>query len=1299
MQKLAPIQENFPLPFTPSRPASNSVPLNLFDYRDRLLVSDGKSTTHYDKAGKLIPDNGYFCLDEPTLAFNELNNGHVQVTPSGIYLVGCKDVHVKVDIETAVFGDRDSSVSAIYLFTLTKDLKEIQAWTVDSAITEIATTILPEATQLKGKISMDHVVMKDMTISQPVGNLTSNEVLVLASSESHIISVLFLKYGRAITLLGDENVADIRIVGFKNNIFLLIIDVRGTFWCLTLNIDNLERITLMTKHFYSNLMTPQHLWYTGFVTSDPTSRQLILTNIDNDGTPGISMFPGQFIYDTKVESNPEILAGPKNSINMVRKSKDIADQEGIVIAGGKIYGTPQEVEEQISRGVALEVIAEGKICMGRYLPGIKAASGMVGLYFWVNTGDLFVRLGFVPGEERDILYELENQHSQYVLMTAPWVRECLDAIPNYCILLPSYSPWPESIYLTADSSKQAVEIRHGSSNFSIEVWEGDSYGEVLFPETRAAIRRLMHRTCLQLLWTVISDWWAAKLFCNNKADRRLNITERILPMLNSIIYSASECPRLILCMLHHTRSILLGELGIYSIADFVLLEQNIPQLTVLTMRIKYEIVTELVIWANLLTKEWVHYMDKKKERVDLSTYELPGDGIPHNLSTYELPGDGIPHIDRIANPKLWALSLCYRQMLFGRKIDDNTVSLVSQFNVESSKSDPSFHDPVTQTRVICLAIVNRFSYDYSTQPQHKQKLVKMLDPFVKNINIGMGLFHWFYYAYEPIFNFDLLPSDITLMVKYIEKTIAHCAIPNTLFNNIVLCLMNYFRRNNRLIDGYRLLSTNKDLLPLMGKKCQAEFLRFQKDGRLAQEALLLSLLVEDENPKAKAKPKSKKKRVVRKSETPRQPDKKMVPSQTKEVQISAEAQTPIVVDQPKLEVDVVPQTPVKPWKTIGRISLLGKHIGLGSHGTLVYKGLWENKLPCAVKVLQLAFWPSANAEADAFLKTWTSDSIPTSLIRYYGREVDDIEDKLYLALELCGTTVAAEVKAGNLNKPKIQLQLFQEVTTAVAFLHQSKIVHNDVTPHNILIKTPDAPSFKLTDLGISKQIETNDSFTFTSNTSVGSGGFHSAEVLLGQAKSSKVDIFSLGVTFFYVITGGKNPFGDQKSRQSAATAISHKEPASLSGLSPLQSQLLERMLSHNPKHRPTASEILEHPMLWSIVKIQAFLHSISNAVEVSSDKHILDKKLVDLGVIPKNWGAANYCPSILWNYITESRKYNGTSPTDLLRAVRNLSEHWDSVPPNISSLFGDRSDGIISWLETTFPNFIIGIWEITRKGL
>ncbi|MBN2385612.1 MAG: protein kinase [Anaerolineales bacterium] len=102
------------------------------------------------------------------------------------------------------------------------------------------------------------------------------------------------------------------------------------------------------------------------------------------------------------------------------------------------------------------------------------------------------------------------------------------------------------------------------------------------------------------------------------------------------------------------------------------------------------------------------------------------------------------------------------------------------------------------------------------------------------------------------------------------------------------------------------------------------------------------------------------------------------------------------------------------------------------------------------------------------------------------------------------------------------VRLLLPVAQALAYAHSQGIIHRDVKPSNILLNETGQPL--LTDFGIAKLLETEATQTLTgTGMGVGTPEYMAPEQGLGGEIDSRVDIYSLGIVFYELVTGHR-PF-------------------------------------------------------------------------------------------------------------------------------------------------------------------------------
>lgn len=123
-----------------------------------------------------------------------------------------------------------------------------------------------------------------------------------------------------------------------------------------------------------------------------------------------------------------------------------------------------------------------------------------------------------------------------------------------------------------------------------------------------------------------------------------------------------------------------------------------------------------------------------------------------------------------------------------------------------------------------------------------------------------------------------------------------------------------------------------------------------------------------------------------------------------------------------------------------------------------------------------------------------------------------------------GQTLSAMLKKERVLPIGRVLDLFDGVLKGLSVAHEKGIIHRDIKPSNILITPEGRP--KIVDFGIAKKVDKEKGSTKTTELA-GTAYFIAPEQALGKDIDTRADLYSVGASMYYVLTGhfpynGKN---------------------------------------------------------------------------------------------------------------------------------------------------------------------------------
>jgi serine/threonine-protein kinase len=172
-----------------------------------------------------------------------------------------------------------------------------------------------------------------------------------------------------------------------------------------------------------------------------------------------------------------------------------------------------------------------------------------------------------------------------------------------------------------------------------------------------------------------------------------------------------------------------------------------------------------------------------------------------------------------------------------------------------------------------------------------------------------------------------------------------------------------------------------------------------------------------------------------------------------------------------------------------------------------------------------------------------------------------------------GETLAARVRREGPLAPREVSRMVQEVAWALAYAHQHGVIHRDVKPENVLVERGSG-RYLVVDFGIARL--TDEVGSSPAGELLGTPRMVSPEQAGGEALDGRSDLYSLGVTAFFALTG-RYPFESDNVGQLLAQHLTVPAPpvASLRPEAPAALALaIDRCLAKAPAERYPDGEAL-----------------------------------------------------------------------------------------------------------------------------
>lgn len=283
--------------------------------------------------------------------------------------------------------------------------------------------------------------------------------------------------------------------------------------------------------------------------------------------------------------------------------------------------------------------------------------------------------------------------------------------------------------------------------------------------------------------------------------------------------------------------------------------------------------------------------------------------------------------------------------------------------------------------------------------------------------------------------------------------------------------------------------------------------------------------------------------------------------------------------------------------------VLGKLLARGGEGAVFQALDLDNGQSLALKILENI---RMNLRFQREMQLVLRLAHPNIVTAY---EVAEYEHVPYIAMELlCGPDLDSLVTQAGPRHWLEATRYIVQVARALVHAHDRELVHRDIKPANIIKSGAD--TVKLVDLGLAYmdliQEETRMPGATRDNQVAGTLSFMSPEQASSlHSADRRSDIYSLGATWFYLLTGKSRLPGETLSERFANLLVHRRFRRLPSERLPLPLQrIMDRMLAYDPNDRFTDCREVNR-------EIEAVLKIVGQSVEadkiqvlVVEDSHV-----------------------------------------------------------------------------------------------
>jgi serine/threonine protein kinase len=305
--------------------------------------------------------------------------------------------------------------------------------------------------------------------------------------------------------------------------------------------------------------------------------------------------------------------------------------------------------------------------------------------------------------------------------------------------------------------------------------------------------------------------------------------------------------------------------------------------------------------------------------------------------------------------------------------------------------------------------------------------------------------------------------------------------------------------------------------------------------------------------------------------------------------------------------------PIAPRESFGKFDVRGR-LGKGGMAEvyLVYDPEFNADSPrerdhmVALKVMK-----DTIAHEPSYVQRFLREAANTALIDHHNvvnvHEVGSVEGRLYFTMELIEGETLKDYMSRGMVEEDTGVQILCQLVDGLMAAHEREIGHRDLKPSNVMLVTSKARygyeladefdvAVKITDFGLAEMLDTDVPADMPEGRFLGTAKYVAPEVVKGETRTLKSDVFSLGILAFQMFAG-RAPFRARNKLEYITANLNAEAPPlqSLAEVTPELSRVIDAMLVKDPAQRQDA-EALRRDLGRLILRKQ-----VGDPIEVGDD--------------------------------------------------------------------------------------------------